>query len=272
MKASLKWLVPALALTLAVPMTAQAHKAWLLPSQTVLSGGHDNWITVDAAMSNDLFYFNHHALGLDHLRIHAPDGSLIKDQNRYSGKWRSSFDVHLTAGEGTYKLAVASDGLFARYTLDGKRQRWFGNADDISEIPAKAEDVKISQNTRRLETFVTVGAPTRTVLKPTGHGLELDPVTHPNDLYATETATFRLLLDGKPVSGVAVTVIRGGTRYRTSPNAIKVTTGSDGSFKVTWPKPGMYWLSTGYSSDHATIKPATQRRLSYTATLEVLPL
>jgi hypothetical protein len=37
---------------LAVP--AQAHRAWLLPSATVLSGT-DAWVTVDAAISNDLF-------------------------------------------------------------------------------------------------------------------------------------------------------------------------------------------------------------------------
>ena len=54
MKKSIKH--AALLLALVVPFTAQAHKAWLRPSQTVISGSAP-WITVDAAVSNDLFYF-----------------------------------------------------------------------------------------------------------------------------------------------------------------------------------------------------------------------
>lgn len=271
MKRSLKWFAPAFAVALALPLVAQAHKFWLLPSQTVLSGGQDNWITVDAAVSNDLFYFNHHALGLDNLRIIAPDGSEVAAENKHTAKWRSTFDVHLTK-EGTYKLAVVSDGLFASYELDGKRKRWRGDAGALDEIPEAAKNVEVTQSARRLESFVTVGEPTREVLAPTGKGLELDPETHPNDLYATESATFRLLLDGKPVSGVEVTVIPGGTRYRNAQEAIKTTTADDGSFSITWPRAGMYWMSASYSDKKATIKPATERRLGYVATFEVLPL
>jgi uncharacterized GH25 family protein len=54
-----KWLV--LALCLGLPLSAQAHRSWMLPSATVLSGD-DVWVTVDAAVSNDLFYFEHFPL------------------------------------------------------------------------------------------------------------------------------------------------------------------------------------------------------------------
>lgn len=64
----------------ALPFTAQAHKAWLLPSQTVIAG-QSPWITVDAAISNDLFYFNHAPLSLDTLIITAPNGSHERPQN-----------------------------------------------------------------------------------------------------------------------------------------------------------------------------------------------
>jgi uncharacterized GH25 family protein len=57
----------ALVVSLAVmPFTAMAHKAWLQPSETVLAGA-DPWVTVDAAVSNDLFYFNHVPLPLERL-------------------------------------------------------------------------------------------------------------------------------------------------------------------------------------------------------------
>ncbi|MFX7306659.1 DUF4198 domain-containing protein, partial [Acinetobacter baumannii] len=74
-------------------------------------------------------------------------------------------------------------------------------------------------------------------------GLEMVPVTHPNDLAAGEEATFRLLLDGRPAAGVEVSVVPGGNRYRDRLGEMKVTTAEDGSFAVTWPGPGMYWLS-----------------------------
>ena len=74
MKTSKTWIFAAVAL--ALPLTAQAHKAWILPSQTVLSA-KDPWITVDAEVSNDLFYFNHVPLKLDALVITAPDGSNV---------------------------------------------------------------------------------------------------------------------------------------------------------------------------------------------------
>ena len=39
-----------------------AHRQWVLPSSTVLSAA-DPWVTVDAAVSNELFYFDHVAGG-----------------------------------------------------------------------------------------------------------------------------------------------------------------------------------------------------------------
>ena len=71
---------------------------------------------------------------------------------------------------------------------------------------------------RRVETYVTVGTPSD--VKATGAGLELVPLTHPNDLYAGETAKFRFLLDGKPAKDLEVEIVAGGTRYRDAPDEI----------------------------------------------------
>ncbi|RZJ03251.1 MAG: DUF4198 domain-containing protein, partial [Rubrivivax sp.] len=91
-------------LTLAgIAGSAQAHNVWLMPSSTVLSKAE--WITVDAAVSNDLFFFNHVPLRLDNLTVTAPDGSALAPQNMHTGKLRSVFDLQLTQ-PGTYRLAV----------------------------------------------------------------------------------------------------------------------------------------------------------------------
>lgn len=260
-------LIAAAVSLLALP--AQAHRAWLLPSATVLSGS-DVWVTVDAAVSNDLFYFEHNPLQLDNLSIEGPDGKTVAPENLAKGRFRSTFDFKLTQ-PGTYKLTVANQGLFANYQLDGQKKRWRGKAEELATaVPAKATDVKVTENRSRVESFVTSGKPSVDALKPTGVGLEMVPVTHPNNLVVGEKATFRLVLDGQPASGVAIEIVPGGIRYRDKLNDSKVTTDDSGTFSVTWPGPGFYWMSASVRDDKSKIKNA-QRRSTYTTTVEVLP-
>ncbi|MFC4728706.1 DUF4198 domain-containing protein [Coralloluteibacterium thermophilus] len=259
----------AVALAAALPMAAQAHKLWIKPSATVLA--NDQWITVDAAVSNDLFYFNHVPLRLDGLAITAPDGSRVEAENPFTGKYRSVFDLHLQQS-GTYRLAIVNDGMFASYQQGGERRRWRGSADRLeAELPADATDVQISETVVRIESFVTAGSPSTGALAPGGNGLELVPVTHPNDLFAGEEATFALLLDGAPAAGVEVEVVPGGTRYRDAQNETTLTTDAEGRFAITWDAPGMYWLEAAVEDERTRHPRAGKRRATYTATLEVLP-
>lgn len=248
--------------------SAQAHNVWLLPSTTVLSKAE--WITVDAAVSNDLFFFNHFPLGLDNLAVIAPDGSAVAPENSHKGKLRSVFDLNLTQ-TGTYQLAVVSNGLFATYKdKAGAAKRWRGTADKFAaEVPADAQDLKVTQSVGRIETFVTVGKPS--AVKATGKGLELIPVTHPNDLVKGEKATFAFHLDGKPAANLEVVLVPGATRYRDDKGEIKTTTDAKGQFSVTWPTAGMYWVDADAKDDKTSLAQAKERRLSYVGTLEVLP-
>lgn len=251
-----------------VPFTAEAHRAWLLPSATVLSG-NDPWITVDAAISNDLFYFEHMPMQLDGIVVTAPDGTSVAPQNAAKGRYRSTFDVQL-AQPGTWKVASVGSGLTARYKLAGEQRRWRGTAEALArEIPAGATDVQVAETTRRIETFVTLGKPTLQAAAASGVGIELVPVTHPNDLYAGEEASFRLLFDGEPAAGLEVEIVPGGNRYRDRTNELTVTTDAGGLFKVTWPEAGMYWLSAELRGAKSTIPNAT-RSATYVVTLEVL--
>jgi hypothetical protein len=247
---------------------AAAHRQWMMPSATVLSGD-DVWVTVDAAVSNDLFYFEHQPLRAQPLAM-APDGSAGKIENWATGRYRSTFDVHLTA-RGTWKIMSVNDSVFGSYRLNGVETRLPRglSPDRLAEaIPAGATDVRTSHNVSRNEIFVTAGEPTTGVFTPTGKGIELVPVTHPNDLVAGETASFRFLLDGKPAAGLPVTIIPGGNRYRDTLNQIDLKTGPDGGIAVRWPGPGMYWLNVTTEAGSEQAMPA--RRASYVTTLEVL--
>lgn len=263
------------ALVMCLPLSAQAHRAWLLPNATVLSSD-DAWVSVDAAVSNDIFHADHAPMRVEGITITAPDGSSLKPQNASVGKYRSVFDVQLPQ-KGTYKIAMASTGVMASWkTAEGERGMWpgrgqRGNPSDVEKnIPKDAQDVQISAFSRRMETFVTSGTPDEKVLKVTKKGLELLPITHPNDLFAGEAAEFQFLIDGKPAVGVKVTVIPGGMRYRNEQAAIELETDKKGKISVTWPQAGMYWLNANYRDNKAK-KPATVRTGSYAATFEVLP-
>ena len=132
----IKW--TALALAICLPLSANAHRAWMLPSATVLSGD-EPWITVDAAVSNDIFYFEHFPLQIEgvgaalvipgqtpadkdakpaparpraQLEIIRPDGSLAKPLFGNTGRYRSTFDVQLDQ-KGTWKLAIANQGQYS---------------------------------------------------------------------------------------------------------------------------------------------------------------
>lgn len=260
-----------LALALSLPLSAQAHRTWMVPSSTVLSG-NDPWVTVDAAVSNDLFVFDHFPLKLDGLQVTAPDGATVRPENTSTGKLRSTFDVHLTQ-TGTYKLALLNHGLSASYKdANDQLKRWRGTADTFTrEVPADAKQLRVTQIQGRVETFVTAGKPSRQSLAIAGVGLELQPITHPTDLVAGDAATFRLLLDGKPAAHVKVEVVPGGARYRSKPDNRDVTTDDDGKFTVKWPQAGMYWLSASVRDEQAGVPPAKERRASYVATMEVLP-
>ena len=263
----------ALALFAAAP--AQAHRQWMLPSSTVLSGD-DAWVTVDAAVSNDLFYLEHQPLRLDAMKAWAPDGSEAPIENKATGRYRSTFDVHLTQ-KGTWRIASVADMLMGSYDLDGKTERLprGTTAANLAErLPAGATNVRTAEANNRNEIFVTLGEPTTTLFAPTGKGIELVPVTHPNDLFAGETATFQFLLDGKPAAGLPVTVIPGGIRYRDQLGQMVLKTGADGKVAISWLEPGMYWLNVttpqAEREEGAGGPPPLARRASYVTTLEVM--
>lgn len=281
----------ALAAALAAPLAAHAHRAWLLPSGTVFSGD-EPWVTVDAAVSNDIFFADHNAGSLDGLVVIGPDGKPVQAANAAKGRYRSVFDVKL-AQPGTYRIALVSEGLMASYKVGNESKRVRGSKAEVAKaIPANATEVRVTQAANRIETFVTAGKPTTDNLKPTGSGIELVPVTHPNDLVAGEAATFRFVDGGKPAAGYNVIAILEGKRYRSELGEMTLKTDANGEVSIKWPAAGKYWLNVtpprpagagegpgaGGAGGPGMAQPgpagtldAPARRSNYSLTLEVLP-
>ncbi|WP_017670326.1 DUF4198 domain-containing protein [Blastomonas sp. AAP53] len=140
----------------------------------------------------------------------------------------------------------------------------------VDDIPANATDLDLTETVGRNEFFVSAGEPSDALFKPTGRGLEFVPVTLPTDLVSNEPGQFRFLVDGQPAAGLEVEVIPGGRRYRESDGTQKLKTDDQGMVTVQWPMAGMYWLNASLTDAKPGNPKASKRRMSYTATLEVL--
>lgn len=268
-------------------ISAQAHRSWILPSSTQVEG-KEPWITVDAAVSENLFDIDARALELNGLSIKNPDGTFQQAQNAYSGKFRSSFDLKL-AQPGTYTISMVNESVAASYKLNGETKRWRGTEETLKkEVPADATDLQVTRMHSRLETFATNGKAEKFEYKPSNNGLVLIPIDHPNDYGVGAKARFRVLLDGKPIADQKLSVVPGGVRYRGILKEMLAVTDSKGEFSITWPEAGMYWISASYparpqapaegekanASGTAAPKaatPAPEKRVSYSGTFEVLP-
>ncbi|RYZ11980.1 MAG: DUF4198 domain-containing protein [Alphaproteobacteria bacterium] len=269
MKTLAKRLVIAAAVASLSVGAAHAHRAWFVPSSTVISG--DNaWVTIDGAVSNNLFFPDHRPMQTASINVTGPDGKPVQIANASVGQYRTTFDIKLEQ-KGTYRIAQANGGFNASYKEGTETKRWRGT---LAEYAAQGIDkkpgVELTATNRRVETFVTNGAPTE--IKATNKGLELVAgPTHPNDLYSGEEATFKMLDNGKPAANVEVVVILGGDRYREEAGELKLKTGADGVLKVKFDKPGMYWLEAESKGTTTMEGKQLKSQSTYVAVLEVLP-
>jgi uncharacterized GH25 family protein len=163
--------------------------------------------------------------------------------------------------------------VMGSYMLNGERKmlpRGTTPGTLKAAVPEGATDLQTAEANSRIETFVTAGEPTDTVFTTTGKGLEMVPVTHPNDVAAGEPATFRFLIDGQPAAGLDVVAIPGGVRYRDALNDINARTGADGRVSLTLPQAGMYWISVSMGGRRAGVEGGPpQRRATYSMVIEV---
>lgn len=256
-------------------LQASAHRPWLLPSATVVEA-KEAWVMIDGAISEGLFDYDHMPLKLDNISITEPDGAAGAAPAVTTGKLRSSFDLKMSK-PGTYKISLVNKSVIASYKVNGEAKRWRGAEEAFAkEVPANADGLRTVYQHARLETYVTANKASNGVLKAGGSGLELLPLTHPNDLRAGESAKWRFLLDGKALANFPFSLVPGGVRYRGVLGEIRQSTDANGEAVITLPAAGMYWVNASFPANlpkgpAPEDGPAVTRRFTYAATLEILP-
>ncbi|MFT5850296.1 MAG: putative GH25 family protein [Colwellia sp.] len=257
----------AFTLTCAISTQAFAHSRWVLPSHFNLSAEQGEWIMVDITASNETFNVDK-AMGADLVRIITPNGKPSRASSSYKGHRKSVIDYFLK-DPGTYKITNNSEASFiTSYTIDGDHKRLSANKTELAgKLPAEAIAIKTTYRYARIESYVTLNAPSDN-FKTEGKLLELLPVTHPSDIAENEKVTFKFLFNGKAQKDVAVEITADGARYRNNPQTLTLLSNEKGEITFTPNAAGRYLLVAEHKEDTPNSPLADQQMGSVFLTFE----
>jgi hypothetical protein len=245
----------ALAVVLAATQASAGHMPYLEPKTF---GPRRDVVTVEAAMAEEatLFVPDFTIRGSGDYAVTDPSGATRKIEGVTTLKELAIFEAP-TPTEGTYRITSGEragrsgklakiDGVWRNVRPAGGPPRSPDGAAppangpiEEAQIPAGAE-VMTTQSYLKADVYVSRGAPTATALKPTGQGLEIAPVTHPNEAFAGEAFKFRLLVDGQPLANAPFTVSKAREGYEPQRFTTGGAAGAAGAAAVTLAKPGIY--------------------------------
>ncbi len=255
---------------LVLALSASAHKRWVLPS--LFSVSEAQWITVDASVSNNLFYPDR-PWPLETVRVVSPSGENVTLSNQSKGHRRSTFDFEVSQ-RGTYKVVAANTLYFVQYkeTEQGETKRMrAASIDEIkNKLPQNVFSQEVAKSDSTLESYVTLGAPNHQVFAESNGGVQFKPVTHPNDLYQGEEGVFGFTVNDQPLVGAEVIMVWEGTRYRDDEQVIELITDDQGQIKLPLSQAGRFYLELSHR--RSVDKEAYDKAyVNYLGTFEVLP-
>ena len=275
---------------------ASAHAPFIQPLNFAPSR---DYVTVLGGMHEETVFVPDFALRPGDFWVVGPDGVRTKLEGQATLKGVSAVDVPLPA-PGTYRITtgdrVGREATMAQ--VDGKwrpvrgpggpgvggarregapaggdMRRPAGEGPpplDPSAVPAGAPTMKTT-GVLKAEAYVSRGAPSSGALKATGQGFELEPITHPDEVYLDKGFSFRLLNDGAPTAGVPVLVRRGGEQYAETKTQMTVTTDAQGRATARFTQPGLYILEARWPGEPAPGAAPAARSTALSLALEVTP-
>lgn len=252
-----------LALLSAVASPAGAHVPYLSPN--AFAPSTRDHVTVEASFSESPFTSDV-AMKSDDYHVVSPNGDSAKLADVVYLRDLAVFEVKLPQA-GTYRISSGERlGRTAKALLDKGELKLVG---DGETAPASAKTVDY-QSVTTAETYVTRGAPSAGALKPSGRGLELVAITHPNEIYVGTDAKFRLLFDGEPVKKQAFVLYRAGGAYADKQETPAGETDANGQLTLRVAEPGVYLAMTRLRRPAPAGAQTPYRSYTYALTFEAV--
>jgi uncharacterized GH25 family protein len=233
---------------------ASAHTAYLMPSDFIAPNER---VRFESAFATS-FFTPEVAVGAG-FKIIQPDGTEgVFDQAEITNN--AMHAASLLAASGTYRI-TSGEQLGAVTTLVGVDGAWrpLGSGETP---PADAQTTTL-QTVTLADTYVTRGTPSRGAVDAQTSALAIKPVTHPDEIVASQGFQVQVLLNGAPFPNTPVVLYASGqadtdtTRY--------FVTDANGVATVALDQPGNYVIAVRYRGAAPAGSPAAIR--SYTTTL-----
>ncbi|MFA7555642.1 MAG: DUF4198 domain-containing protein [Spongiibacteraceae bacterium] len=231
----------------ATPPVVMAHTPYIVPATfEPLRGGI---VTLDAAFA-EKFFVPEIAISDAEFYVVNPDGKKSKVDSLYALASRVVLE-HKLEQDGTYRFSTGlrTGRIFRVYEQDGKRKSLMNTKD---KLPAGAILVEHFQTLTRSDTFVSKGAPNKKALDAERKGLELVPITHPNELFVGDEFAFAALFNGKPLNKAEVDVYLAKYQFDMGKAQFTVRADSskkDGKLSFIPKQPGVYLLRVRHRTD-----------------------
>ncbi|MEZ5955983.1 MAG: DUF4198 domain-containing protein [Hyphomonadaceae bacterium] len=239
---------------------AAAYTSYLKPEQF--------WVTeasVDVEGSYATQFFTPSiALGAS-LTVLNPEGVRISaDRIAVTAGGTTELQAELARG-GTYRVSTGEvAGQVANLIGENGQWRVLGANE---AVPEGAQTTTL-QTITVADTYVTRGTANRTSVDHTIGRLALRPVTHPNQVLASEGFQVQLLFDGQPMANSAVVIYAEGDAETNLDRY--VVTDAAGNATFTFDAPGRYIIAARHRADMPAGSPAAVGSYTTTLTFEAL--
>jgi len=240
---------------------AQAHVPYLAPESFEPIRG---WVSLEASFA-DKFFLPEAKFDQSEFKVVTPAGKLEQPAEQQAVRSRIVLEHQLTA-EGSYRFSsgVREGAVFRSWLQDGKT---INSRDPKQQPPAGVPLTAHFQSITLAETYVSKGKPTSTALKPWGKGLELEFISHPNDLYINQPVKARLWFEGKPLANSEVQIHRAMGNAEPVSSTVTSTASGDISFEVA--DAATYLLLARHRAAAPAGAPVPTYSYSYSAVVEI---
>jgi len=249
-----------IALSLAIqPLATYAHTPYIAPISFDVSNAKT--ASFDASFA-ETFFIPEAAFDKSEFIITAPDKQQSSPTKIAYFKSRTVLEQDLKL-EGTYKIStgIRHGATFLIYDLDGKEHR---KMNPEGPAPKGAKVKNHFQSVTRADTYISRKEPSNAALSPENKGLEIVPLSNPNEVFQGENFDLQILMAGNQLDkAMTLSLYHAQTGDKTE--AIKIDTNTKGRATLNIKKSGIYLLRARLRSPGATHE--NQKGLSYTTTL-----